>query len=76
MFQLSIDGPIAINRGEKRNAVPIAGWAGAGAIVNNSSICGLVSARAGLAYAASKHAMVGLARNTAHMHWPRGIRCT
>ncbi len=30
MFELSINGPIAritINRGEKRNAVPIAGWA-------------------------------------------------
>ncbi len=30
MFELSIDGPIAritINRGEKRNAVPICGWA-------------------------------------------------
>lgn len=46
-----------------------------GAIVNNSSLCALVGARAGAAYTASKHAMVGLTKNTAYMYLRRGIRC-
>ena len=46
-----------------------------GNIVNIASIGGVCGARAGAAYTASKHAMVGLTKNTAFMYAKRGIRC-
>lgn len=47
----------------------------AGSIINIASIGGTNGARAGAAYTASKHAMVGLSKNTAYMYVPEGIRC-
>lgn len=47
----------------------------AGSIVNIASIGGIRGARAGAAYTASKHALVGLSKNTAFMYQPNGIRC-
>lgn len=47
----------------------------AGAIVNTASVAGLRGGAAGLAYVASKHAMVGLTRSIAWTHGPDGIRC-
>jgi NAD(P)-dependent dehydrogenase (short-subunit alcohol dehydrogenase family) len=46
-----------------------------GAIVNIASAAGLRGGNAGLAYVASKHAVVGLTRNIAWMHGADGIRC-
>jgi NAD(P)-dependent dehydrogenase (short-subunit alcohol dehydrogenase family) len=46
-----------------------------GAIVNTASIAGLRGASAGIAYTASKHAIVGMTRNIAWMHRKDGIRC-
>lgn len=46
----------------------------AGAIVNVASIGGVRGARAGAAYTASKHALVGLTKNTAFMYAPNHIR--
>lgn len=46
-----------------------------GVIVNNLSDGGLRGAIAGVAYTASKHAGVGITRNTAFMYAPDGIRC-
>lgn len=46
-----------------------------GNIVNIASIGGVCGARAGAAYTASKHAMVGLTKNIAFMYAKRGIRC-
>lgn len=46
-----------------------------GSIVNIASIGGVRGARAGAAYTASKHAVVGLTKNTAFMYAPDGIRC-
>jgi NAD(P)-dependent dehydrogenase (short-subunit alcohol dehydrogenase family) len=46
-----------------------------GAIVNTASAAGLRGGTAGLAYVASKHAVVGLTRNIAWMHQHDGIRC-
>ncbi|HZK22338.1 MAG TPA: SDR family NAD(P)-dependent oxidoreductase [Oscillospiraceae bacterium] len=46
-----------------------------GNIVNIASIGGVCGARAGAAYTASKHAMVGLTQNIAFMYAKRGIRC-
>ncbi len=47
---------------------------GRGAIVNIASIGGLTGGAAGIAYTASKHAVVGMTRNTAFFYGPKGIR--
>lgn len=46
-----------------------------GNIVNVASIGGVCGCRAGAAYTASKHALVGLTKNTAFMYADKGIRC-
>ncbi|MBD3108699.1 SDR family oxidoreductase [Bacillus sp. AGMB 02131] len=48
---------------------------GNGIIINNISVGGLNGGRSGAAYAASKHAVVGLTKNTAFMFSQKGIRC-
>lgn len=48
---------------------------GKGVIVNVSSIGGLEGARAGAAYTASKHALIGLTKNIGFMYSTKGIRC-
>ncbi|WP_342472579.1 SDR family oxidoreductase [Metasolibacillus sp. FSL H7-0170] len=48
---------------------------GHGVFVNNISAGGLYGARAGAAYTASKHAVVGLTKNTAFMYADKNIRC-
>jgi NAD(P)-dependent dehydrogenase (short-subunit alcohol dehydrogenase family) len=48
---------------------------GGGSIINIASTAGLHGGAAGAAYTASKHALVGLTRNTAWMYAKRGIRC-
>lgn len=47
----------------------------AGNIVNVASIGGTNGCRAGAAYTASKHALVGVTKNTAFMYAPERIRC-
>ncbi|MFM9413737.1 SDR family NAD(P)-dependent oxidoreductase [Peptococcus simiae] len=46
-----------------------------GVIINIASIGGLEGCRAGAAYTASKHALVGLTKNTAYMYAHDNIRC-
>lgn len=46
-----------------------------GAIVNIASIAGIGGGASGLAYTASKHAVVGMTRNIAFAYQPEGIRC-
>ena len=46
-----------------------------GNIVNVASIGGICGCRAGAAYTTSKHALVGLTKNTAYMYLNKGIRC-
>jgi NAD(P)-dependent dehydrogenase (short-subunit alcohol dehydrogenase family) len=46
-----------------------------GVIINVSSIGGLQGARAGAAYTASKHAVMGLTKNTGYLYSKKGIRC-
>lgn len=45
-----------------------------GAIVNMASVAGLVGGPVGCAYTASKHAIIGLTKNTALEYAPRGLR--
>ncbi|UYZ22497.1 SDR family oxidoreductase [Mesobacillus jeotgali] len=46
-----------------------------GVIINVASAGGLHGARAGAAYTASKHAVVGFTKNTGFMYAQKGIRC-
>jgi NAD(P)-dependent dehydrogenase (short-subunit alcohol dehydrogenase family) len=58
-----------------RKAIPIMREQGGGVILNTSSLSGLFGARAGAAYTASKHGLVGLTKNIAYMYATEGIRC-
>nr|NLD39829.1 SDR family oxidoreductase [Actinomycetales bacterium] len=58
-----------------RAAIPHMLAAGGGSIVNTASEAGIRGAAAGAAYTASKHAVVGLTRNTAYRYGREGIRC-
>ncbi len=57
-----------------RAVVPLMLEAGAGSVVNVASEAGLRGSAAGAAYTASKHAVVGLTKNSAVMYGPRGLR--
>lgn len=46
-----------------------------GNIINTASLGGLQGGRAGFAYTASKHAVVGMTKNIAFMYSDTGIRC-
>lgn len=48
---------------------------GSGNIINVASIGGLYGARAGAVYTSSKHAVVGLTKNTGYMYAKKNIRC-
>ncbi|WP_312471572.1 SDR family oxidoreductase [Neobacillus sp.] len=58
-----------------RKAIPIFLEKGKGVILNTASTGGLNGAHAGAAYGASKHAVVGLTKNTGFMYANKGIRC-
>lgn len=58
-----------------RKAIPIFLEKGKGNIINTASTGGLNGAHAGAAYVASKHAVVGLTKNTGFMYAKEGIRC-
>lgn len=71
VMSINVDGPLYA----MRRAAPIMLAAGHGVILNTASVAGLGGAAAGAAYTASKHALVGLTKNTAWMYGKRGIRC-
>jgi len=58
-----------------RKAIPIFLEKKKGVIVNLASIGGLHGSRAGTAYTASKHAVVGLTKNVGFQYGKQGIRC-
>ncbi|MFS8542958.1 MAG: SDR family oxidoreductase [Limnochordales bacterium] len=58
-----------------RKALPIFMEKGKGCIINVASIGGLHGSRAGAAYTASKHALIGLTKNVAFQYAKNGIRC-
>jgi NAD(P)-dependent dehydrogenase (short-subunit alcohol dehydrogenase family) len=58
-----------------RSAIQIMLEKKSGVIINISSLGGLQGARAGAAYTASKHALVGLTKNTGYLYAKSGIRC-
>lgn len=58
-----------------RRAIPIFLAKESGVFVNIASAAGLHGSRAGAAYTASKHAVVGLTKNVAFQYATKGIRC-
>lgn len=71
VMKVNVDGPFKA----MRSALKIFLKKGNGVIVNIASIGGLNGARAGAAYTASKHAVIGLTKNTGYMYSKSGIRC-
>lgn len=68
---INLDGPMFTSR----RAVQQMLKQGGGSIINVASTAGIHGGAAGAAYTASKHALVGLTRNTAWMYAKQGIRC-
>lgn len=58
-----------------RKAIPIFLEKGNGVIINTASTGGFSGAHAGAAYTASKHAVIGITKNTGFMYAQKGIRC-
>jgi NAD(P)-dependent dehydrogenase (short-subunit alcohol dehydrogenase family) len=71
VIAVNLTGPMMLIRA----ALPSMLAAGRGVIVNISSVGGLVGGRAGAAYTASKHGLVGLTKNVAATYGSDGIRC-
>ncbi|GIE75658.1 hypothetical protein Aph02nite_16080 [Actinoplanes philippinensis] len=70
VFAVNVDGLFRLTRA----VVPAMLAAGHGAIVNIASEAGLRGNAAGVAYTASKHAVIGITKNIAFMYGQHGIR--
>ena len=71
VFALNVYAPFYTSR----KAINIFLKQESGNIINVASIGGLFGARAGATYTASKHALVGLTKNTGFMYAKNNIRC-
>lgn len=71
VMDINVAGPMRAIR----KALPIMKAQGKGVIVNTASVGGLFGSRAGAAYTASKHAVVGLTKNVGFQYGKLGIRC-
>jgi NAD(P)-dependent dehydrogenase (short-subunit alcohol dehydrogenase family) len=70
VFAVNVDGTMKLMRA----VVPVMLAQASGSIVNTASEAALRGSAAGVAYTASKHAVVGLTKSTAFMYGPSGIR--
>lgn len=71
VMKINVEGPFKA----MRSALKIFLKKSSGVIINISSIGGINGARAGAAYTASKHALIGLTKNTGYIYSKSGIRC-
>ena len=71
VFAVNTTGPMRAIR----KALPIFIEKKSGIIINIASAGGLMGSRAGAAYTASKHAVIGLTRNVGFQYAKLGIRC-
>ena len=70
VIDVNLTGPMRFFRA----AIPEMEKAGGGAFVTIASVGGICGGRAGAAYTASKHGVVGLAKNVAYAYARKGIR--
>ena len=63
------------NRMIWRRVLPIFMAQESGCIINVASIGGLEGSRTGVAYTASKHAVIGMTKNVGYQYSKLGIRC-
>ena len=70
IIDVNLTGPMRMMRA----AIPVFLDQGGGVFVTVASIGGLHGCRAGAAYTASKHGVIGLAKNVGHMYAKKGIR--
>lgn len=68
---INLNGPMYTSRKAVQHMLEHGG----GSIVNVASTAALSGGAAGAAYTTSKHALLGLTRNTAWMYAQRGVRC-
>lgn len=68
---INVNGPLYLSR----RAIPNMVKNGGGVIVNIASAAGVGGGAAGVAYTTSKHALIGMTRNTAWRYVHEGIRC-
>nr|WP_208971559.1 SDR family NAD(P)-dependent oxidoreductase [Kineococcus rubinsiae] len=70
VLRVNLEGTMRLTRA----VVPTMLAAGAGSVVNVASEAALRGSAAGVAYTASKHAVVGLTKSSAFMYGPSGVR--
>lgn len=70
VFAVNVDGLMRLSRA----VIPVMLEAGRGSIVNITSEAGLRGSASGVAYTASKHAVVGITRSAAFMYAKEGLR--
>lgn len=70
VFRVNVDGTMKLTRA----VIPVMLAQGGGSIVNTASEAALRGSAAGVAYTASKHAVVGLTKSAAFVYGPHGIR--
>lgn len=70
IYQVNVDGVMYA----MRKAIEVMGEKG-GSIINVASVGGIRGGAAGAAFVSSKHAVVGLSKNTAYMYAKENIRC-
>lgn len=71
VMRVNVDGPFRA----MRSVLPQMVERGSGVILNTCSAAALAGGRAGAAYTASKHALLGLTRSVAWYYGKDGVRC-
>lgn len=71
VMRINVEGPFRAMRA----VLPVMLEKSSGTIINIASVGGLHGARAGAAYTASKHALIGLTKNTGYVYAKSGVRC-
>ncbi|MCQ6559397.1 glucose 1-dehydrogenase [Paenibacillus mendelii] len=71
VMEINVTGPMRAIR----KVIPLMTKQGHGVIINTASVGGLFGSRAGIAYTASKHAVVGITKNVGFQYGKLGIRC-
>ena len=70
VFNINVNATMRLTRA----VVPVMLEAGTGSVVNISSEAGLRGSAAGAAYTASKHAVIGMTKNSAVIYGKKGLR--